>query len=85
RGQIRAGSSLRVLRLPHDVLEAGGQDEIWVVQNGTLASRRVTYALDKDGSLLVRFGLAENERVVLSPKPEFEAGLRVNVEGEGAP
>ncbi len=80
-GVIHAGNSLRVLRLPHEVLGAGGQDEVWVVDGDRLASRRVTYAVDKNGTLLVRFGLGADEKVVLAPKPEFERGQLVTVEG----
>ncbi len=84
-GTIRAGNPISVLRLPHDVLGSGGQDEVWVVEGDRLASRRVTYTLDKDGSLLVRFGLGANEHVVLAPKPEFERAQQVTVEGESKP
>jgi hypothetical protein len=43
--------------------------------------KRVSYALDKDGSLLVRQGLEATDRVVLSPRPEAKTGDRVLVEG----
>ena len=79
RGKINAGDPIPVLELPHDVLRPGSQDEVFVVDGDKLALRRVSYAVAKDGTLLVRFGLSASDRVVVAPKPEFEAGHAVTV------
>lgn len=95
-GLLRAGSFVRarvagvegrpVLKLPHDVLKSGTQDEVLVVTGGVLASRRVVYSVSPQGELLVRHGLAAGERVVLAPKAEAAAGDRVTEKpAEAAP
>ena len=81
RARIRGGAPIPVLRLPHEALRPGSQDEIALVQGELLSVKRVVYALDKDGSLLVRQGLEATDRVVLSPRPEAKTGDRVLVEG----
>jgi RND family efflux transporter MFP subunit len=81
RARIQGGAPLPVLRLPHEALRPGSQDEVLVAQGEFLTVKRVSFALDKDGSLLVRQGLDANDRVVLSPKPEAKTGDRVLVEG----
>jgi len=81
RARIQGGAPLPVLRLPHEALRPGSQDEVLVVQGETLVVKRVSFALGKDGSLLVRQGLAATDNVVLSPKPEAKTGDRVVVEG----
>lgn len=83
RARIQGGAPLPVLRLPHDALRPGSQDEVLVVQGEFLSVKRVSYALSKDGSLLVRQGLDAADRVVLSPKPEAKTGDRVLVDGAG--
>jgi hypothetical protein len=40
----------------------------------------VVLAVDKDGTLLVRRGLSEGEKVVLKPKPEAKTGDQVALE-----
>jgi len=84
RGKINAGDPIPVLELPRDVLRPGSQDELFVVEGDKLAVRRVTYSLAKDGSLLVRTGLEGTERVVISPKPEYETGRVVTVTEGGS-
>jgi RND family efflux transporter MFP subunit len=95
-GKLRAGSFVRakvasvqgipVLKLPHEVLKPGSQDEVLVVTNGVLASRRVVYSVSPKGELYVRHGLAAAEQVVLAPKPEASTGDRVAVRsGEPMP
>lgn len=81
RARIQGGAPLPVLRLPHEALRPGSQDELLVAQGEFLNVKRVTYALGKDGSLLVRQGLDAADRVVLSPRPEAKTGDRVLVDG----
>ncbi|MET0794609.1 MAG: efflux RND transporter periplasmic adaptor subunit [Polyangiaceae bacterium] len=81
RARIGGGAPLPVLRLPHEALRPGSQDEVLVVQGEALVTKRIGYALGKDGSLLVRQGLEATDRVVISPKPEAKTGDRVVVEG----
>jgi RND family efflux transporter MFP subunit len=80
RGVVRAGSSIPVLELPHEVLRPGAQDELFVVAGGALASRRVAYTVTPDGALLVRRGLAPGEQVVMAPKSDAQAGERVEID-----
>lgn len=76
RARIQGGAPLPILYLPHEALRPGSQDEIVVARGGTLTLKRVTFALAKDGSLLVRGGLEPDDDVVLSPKPEVKTGDR---------
>lgn len=85
RGTIRAGDPISVLELPPEVLRPGSQDELLVVEGDRLVSRRVTYSIDKNGSLLVRFGLKPEDRVVLNPRSELEPGKAVTVEAGSTP
>jgi RND family efflux transporter MFP subunit len=80
RAYIQGGAPIDVLKLPHTVLRPGSQDEIFTVNADTLVSRRVVYALDKEGSLLVRSGLTAAEQVVVSPTPEAKTGDKVSVD-----
>ena len=80
RARIEGGAALPVLRLPHEALRPGTQDEIAVVSNDTLSIKRISFAIAKDGALLVRQGLEASENVVISPKPEAKTGDRVLVE-----
>jgi RND family efflux transporter MFP subunit len=84
RGVVRAGESIPVLKLPHDVLRPGAQDELLVVTGNTLASRRVVYAVAPNGELLVRRGLAAGEKVVRSPKADARTGERVEIDATPA-
>jgi RND family efflux transporter MFP subunit len=81
RARSQGGAPLPVLSLPHEALRPGSQDEVLVAQSGLLTVKRVTFALGKDGSLLVRSGLEPSDDVVFSPKPEAKTGDRVLVEG----
>jgi membrane fusion protein (multidrug efflux system) len=85
RGTIRAGDAISVLELPPEVLRPGSQDELLVVEGDRIVSRRVAYSIEKNGKLLVRFGLDPKDRVVLNPKPELEPGTAVTVEAGSAP
>jgi RND family efflux transporter MFP subunit len=80
KGTIRAGAPIRVQKLPHETLRPGTDDQILAVVGDHVELRRITYTTATDGSLLVRFGLGQSERVVLSPKPELEPGQTVNLE-----
>jgi hypothetical protein len=50
-----------------------------------LELRKLVYAVDKDGGLLVRRGLDVKDRVVLAPMPEAKAGDTVRVASSAAP
>jgi RND family efflux transporter MFP subunit len=80
RGVVQAGSSIPVLKLPHDVLRPGAQDELFVVIGDALASRHVVYAVAPTGELLVRRGLTAGERVMRAPKSDTHAGERVEID-----
>lgn len=77
RAKLRSARPIPVLKLPREVLRPGGQDELLVVVNDALASRRVIYSISPSGELMVRHGLGANERVVLSPKTDAKPGERV--------
>jgi RND family efflux transporter MFP subunit len=84
RARVDAKNEIQVLRLPHEVLRPGSQDELVIVgEGGRLDVRHVVLAVDKDGSLLVRRGLAATDKVVAKPKPEAKAGDVVTVEPGG--
>jgi multidrug efflux pump subunit AcrA (membrane-fusion protein) len=88
RATVEAGDAIEVLRLPHDVLKPGSDTEVFVItgddKSRSLQSRLISYAVDRDGSLLVRSGLQASERVLLSPKPESASGDKVVVEDPAA-
>ena len=81
RARVEGGAPLPVLRLPHEALRPGSQDEVLLENGGVLTVRHVGFALAKDGSLLVRQGLQATDNVVFSPKPEAKDGDRVVVQG----
>jgi len=81
QAHVDAKTEISVLRLPHEVLRPGSQDEVLLVgADGRLEVRHVVLAVDKDGSLLVRRGLAADDKLVAKPKPEAKAGDVVTVE-----
>ena len=80
RAKTRATEGIPVLKLPHDVLRPGTQDEVLVVTGNVLASRRIAFSYGPKGEVLVRHGLAREARVVLDPKPEDAPGNKVEVE-----
>lgn len=84
RATLKGKASIDVLRLPRESLRPGSQNEVFVVQGETLASRRIAFSIAPDGTLLVRHGLGATERVVLSPKSDAQAGDRVAVQDAGA-
>jgi RND family efflux transporter MFP subunit len=85
RATIRADKPIDVLELPPEVLRPGGQDEVVVVTGDRVSVKRITYSVDKAGKLLVRYGLDPKDSVVLSPKPELEAGKAVKASEVGSP
>jgi RND family efflux transporter MFP subunit len=86
RAHVEAKQQIEVLRLPHEVLRPGSQDELVIVgEGGRLDVRHVVLAVDKDGSLLVRRGLAPTDQVVAKPKPEAKAGDVVTIAPAGTP
>lgn len=85
RAHVNAKNEIDVLKLPHEVLRPGSQDEVLVVlDGGRLDVRRVVFSIDKDGTLLVRRGLTASDRLVAKPKPEAKSGDVVTVEAAGA-
>lgn len=81
QARVDAKNEISVLRLPHEVLRPGSQDEVMLVQEGgRLEARHVVLAVDKDGTLLVRHGLAASDKVVAKPKPEAKTGDIVAIE-----
>jgi RND family efflux transporter MFP subunit len=84
RARIAGGAPLPVLRLPHEALRPGSQDEVMLESGGILTAPHLSFALAKDGSLLVRQGLEATDNVVFSPKLEAKTGDRVVASG-GAP
>jgi RND family efflux transporter MFP subunit len=81
QAHVDAKTQITVLKFPHEVLRPGSQDEVVVLGEGNrLETRRVVLAVDKDGTLLVRRGLSEGEKVVLKPKPEAKTGDQVALE-----
>jgi RND family efflux transporter MFP subunit len=85
QAHVDAKNEIDVVRLPHEVLRPGSQDEVLVVlDGGRLDVRRVVFSIDKDGTLLVRRGIAATDRLVVKPKPEAKSGDVVTVEASGA-
>ncbi|HEY2408998.1 MAG TPA: efflux RND transporter periplasmic adaptor subunit [Polyangiaceae bacterium] len=85
RARVLGGAPIPVLRVPHETLRPGSQDELMVVQNGKLVSKHVAFSIAKDGSLFVRFGLDPSDDVLLLPKAEAQTGDRVAVQAGATP
>ena len=84
QAHVDAKSQIPVIKLPHEVLRPGSQDEILVFgEGGRLEARRVVLAVDKDGTLLVRRGISAGKKVVTKPKPEAKTGDQVQLETVG--
>lgn len=85
QAHVDAKNEIDVLKLPHEVLRPGSQDEVLVVlDGGKLDARRVVFSIDKDGTLLVRRGISAGDKLVAKPKPEAKAGDIVTIEAAGA-
>jgi len=81
QARVQAKNEIPVLRLPHEVLRPGSQDEVMLVlDGGRLEARHVVLAVDKDGTLLVRHGLSATDQVVAKPKPEAKTGDIVSID-----
>lgn len=80
RAEVRSGAGIPILRLPHDVLRPGSQNELLIVEQGHLASRRIAFSFAPSGELLVRHGLSGGDLVVRNPKPEDGAGGLVEID-----
>ena len=81
QARVDAKNEIPVLKLPHDVLRPGSQDEVMIVlASGQLEARHVVLSVDKDGALLVRRGLVATDQIVAKPKPEAKSGDVVSVE-----
>jgi RND family efflux transporter MFP subunit len=84
QARVDAKNEIAVVRMPHDVLRPGSQDEVMVVADGgRLEGRHVVFAVDKDGTLLVRRGLSATDKVVSKPKPEAKTGDVVSIDVAG--
>ena len=85
RARVAAQREIPVLRVPHDVLRAGTQDEVLIVgaQGSRLELRRIVYSIAPDGTLLVRRGIEQGDELVRSPIAEAKAGDEVRVERAG--
>jgi RND family efflux transporter MFP subunit len=79
RATVKGTSGMSVLRLPREALRPGSQDEVFVLQNDTLASRHLAFSVAPDGTLIVRHGLEASDRVVLSPRSDAQPGDRVAI------
>lgn len=79
RATVKGKSGMAVLKLPREALRPGSQDEVFVVENDTLAARHLAFSIAPDGTLLVRHGLEASDRVVLSPRSDAQPGDRVSV------
>lgn len=76
RAWVQAPEAIDVLRLPHGVLRPGSQDEVFLVTGKPprLEARRIVFAVDRDGALLVRSGIRADDEIVLNPIPEAQTG-----------
>jgi RND family efflux transporter MFP subunit len=85
QARVDAKKEISVLKLPHEVLRPGSQDEAMAVaEGGKLEVRRLVLSVDKDGSLLVRGGLNPNDKLVRKPRPEAKAGDVVSIDTAAA-
>ncbi len=85
RATVKGKSGLGVLELPRETLRPGSQDEVFVVENDTLATRHLAFSIAPDGTLLVRHGIAASDRVVIAPRSDAQPGDRVAVARSVAP
>jgi RND family efflux transporter MFP subunit len=74
RAHIRGTEAISVLRLPHDALRPGSQDQVLTLEAGKLGMKNIVFGVAEDGALLVRSGIGPDAEVVLGPKPEWKAG-----------
>jgi RND family efflux transporter MFP subunit len=74
RARIEGKGETRALRLPGSARKPGSQDEVVLSVGGKAKVAKASFAVDEDGSLVVQRGLAEADKVVLSPNPEIKDG-----------
>lgn len=74
RGRIYGSHEIDVLALPASAQRSGSQDEIVVVKDGKAERRRVQFARDDDGRLLIQAGLSPDEVVLDAPSAGIETG-----------
>jgi RND family efflux transporter MFP subunit len=82
RARVEAAEPVEVLRLPHDALRPGSQNEVVVLVPGsptTLAVRSIGYVTGSSGELLVRSGISTDDAVVVRPGPDAKSGDRVSI------
>lgn len=78
--QILTGVTDRVLKIPVTaVIQTAGRPAVWVVQEGRAQLRPVTLGEDNGEEQVVRAGLSEDERVILSPDPAIRDGTKVRL------
>lgn len=85
RAVIKGGAPIMALALPSTALRPGSQDEVFVVQNGKLSLRHVTFAVGEGGKILVRDGLDAREDVASGPAADWHDGDAVAAGVEGTP
>jgi RND family efflux transporter MFP subunit len=74
KGTIRGAREIDVFRLPGTALRPGSQDELVVLEGELVRIKRVSFEVDRDGSLLVHRGVDEASRVVEKPSAEVKDG-----------
>ncbi|MFO0724322.1 MAG: efflux RND transporter periplasmic adaptor subunit [Myxococcota bacterium] len=74
RARAEGKNAVTVLRLPPAALRPGSQDVVMIAEAGKMRERRVVFATAAEGDLLVRSGIAAEDRIILSPAAEAHDG-----------
>jgi RND family efflux transporter MFP subunit len=74
RARIEGAAEVNAVRLPALARRPGSQDEVVALVDGRARIRKVSFAVDEDGSLVVQRGLAASDTVLLSPSVELREG-----------
>lgn len=83
RARALPAGSIDVLRLPQAALRPGTADEIVVVSEGKLRTKRIVIAGTEDSKILVRSGLQADEDVLLAPPSNVSDGKElVSISGD---
>lgn len=77
RAAIEGKEDVDVLRFPATVIRPGTDDEVLVVVEGKLQARKVAHSAQGDGSILVRRGVAADERLLAQPTTADRDGKEV--------